>query len=136
MSVAKKLVQAASGFINASGSDFEIEDVFNNQLRRISTPAWESQVNQSSKLETGFDMRGTPTMVAKAGTSGAYNYEKVFSNSAEYIHQISLDSKTKKDHALFEMSGDASHAGEAIRCSVHFFSLSNNEPFVYLDAEI
>ena len=67
MSASKKLFQSASGFINAtSGSDFEIENVFNNQQRRIQTPAWETQIPQSNKLETGFDMRGTPTTVTCA----------------------------------------------------------------------
>ena len=71
-----------------------------------------------------IDMRTTPTMVAKAGTSGAY------------IHQISLDSKTKQKYAMFNMAGDNTDAGQAVRCSVHFHSLSNSEPFVYLDAEL
>ena len=83
-----------------------------------------------------IDMRTTPTMVAKSGSSGAYVYEKIFSNSPEYIHQLSLDSKTKKDHAMFSMSGNNTRAGEAVRCSVHSATLNNNEPFVYLDAEI
>jgi len=83
-----------------------------------------------------IDMRTTPTMVAKAGASGAYSYEKLFSNSAEYIHQISLDSKTKQKHAMFNMAGDNTRAGEAVRCSVHWHVLSNGEPFVYLDAEL
>ena len=83
-----------------------------------------------------IDMRTTPTMVAKAGVSGASNYEKIFSNSAQYIHQIALDSKTKKDRVLLSMSGDASRAGQAVRCAAHFFTLSNNEPFVYLQAEL
>jgi len=83
-----------------------------------------------------IDMRTTPTMVAKSGSSGGYVYEKVFSNSAQYHHQISLDSKTKKDHAMFIMSGDNTRAGEAVRTAVHAFSLQNNEPFVYLDAEL
>ena len=83
-----------------------------------------------------IDMRATPTMVAKAGVSGAYNYEKVFGNSAQYIHQIGLDGKTKEKHVVFTMSGDSSRGGESVRCSAHAFSLSNNEPFVYLTAEI
>ena len=83
-----------------------------------------------------IDMRTTPTMVAKSGSSGGYVYEKIFSNSAQYHHQISLDSKTKKDHAMFIMSGDNTRAGEAVRTAVHSVTLNNNEPFVYLDAEI
>ena len=82
-----------------------------------------------------IDMRTTPTMVAKSGSSGAYVYEKVFGNSAQYIHQIALDGKTKEKHVVFTMSGDSSRGGEAVRCSAHAFSLSNNEAFVYLDAE-
>ena len=83
-----------------------------------------------------IDMRATPTMVAKAGSSGGYVYEKVFGNSAEYIHQIGLDGKTTSEHAVFNMAGTASRYNQAVRCSAHAFSLSNNEPFVYLTAEI
>ena len=83
-----------------------------------------------------IDMRTTPTMVAKAGSSGAYVYEKLFGNSAEYIHQIGLDSKTKKDRVLFDMLGTASRHGQAARCSAHSITLNNNEPFVYLTAEL
>jgi len=83
-----------------------------------------------------IDMRTTPTMVAKAGVSGAYNYEKLFGNTVGYINQIALDGKTKEKHVVFSMSGDSSKGGEAVRCSVHAFSLSNNEPFVYLTAEL
>ena len=83
-----------------------------------------------------IDMRATPTMVAKAGSSGAYVYEKVFGNSAEYIHQIGLDGKTTSEHAVFNMAGTASRYNQAVRCSAHAFTLSNNEPFVYLTAEI
>ena len=81
-------------------------------------------------------MHGTPTMVAVSGGSGAYVYEKLFGNSAQYIHQIALDGKTTRKHALFSMSGDNTRHGQAVRCSAHAFSLSNNEPFVYLTAEI
>ncbi len=83
-----------------------------------------------------IDMRATPTMVAKSGVSGAYVYEKVFGNSAEYTHYIGLDGKTTSEHAVFNMVGTASRHGEAVRCSAHAASLSNNEPFVYLTAEI
>jgi len=83
-----------------------------------------------------IDMRVAPTMVAKSGTSGAYMYEKVFGNSAEYHHQIGLDGKTQEKHVVFNMSGTASRHGEAVRCSAHFAHLSNNEAFVYLDAEL
>jgi len=83
-----------------------------------------------------IDMRTTPTMVAVAGVSGAYNYEKLFGDSAEYIHQIALDGKTTSEHAVFNMAGTANRHGQAVRCSAHFFSLSNNQPFVYLTAEL
>jgi len=83
-----------------------------------------------------IDMRDTPTMVAKSGVSGAYVYEKVFGNSAEYIHQISLDGKTTKDHVFFNMAGTASRYGEAVRCACHAFTLQNGEPFVYLESEL
>ena len=83
-----------------------------------------------------IDMHGTPTMVAKAGVSGASVYEKVFSNTAQYIHQIALDAKTKEKRVVFNMLGDASRAGQAVRCAAHFAHLANNEPFVYLQAEL
>jgi len=83
-----------------------------------------------------IDMRVTPTMVAKAGVSGAYVYEKVFGNSPEYIHQIGFDSKSKKDHVMLTMSGNASRHGQVVRCSTHSVTLNNNEPHVYLDAEL
>jgi hypothetical protein len=81
-------------------------------------------------------MRTTPTMGAKAGVSGAYNYEKLFGNSAEYIHQIGLNGKTTAEHVVFDMAGTASRYNEVVRCSAHFFSLTNGEPFVYLTAEL
>jgi len=83
-----------------------------------------------------IDMRITPTMVAKSGTSGAYVYEKLFGNSAQYIHQISLDGKTNKHHAVLNMSGDNTRQGQVVRCSAHSATLNNNEPFVYLTAEV
>ena len=83
-----------------------------------------------------IDMRNTPTMVAKSGSSGAYVYEKLFGNSAQYIHQIALDGKTTKHHAVLSMSGDNTRHGQVVRCSAHSATLNNNEPFVYLDAEL
>ena len=83
-----------------------------------------------------IDIRATPTMVAKSGTYGSYVYEKVFGNSAEYTHYIGLDGKTSQEHVVFNMVGTASRYGESVRCSAHAFSLSNNEPFVYLTADI
>ena len=81
-------------------------------------------------------MRDTPTLVAKSGTSGAYVYEKLFGNSAQYIHQIALDGKTTKHHAVLNMSGDNTRHGQVVRCSAHSATLNNNEPFVYLNAEL
>ena len=83
-----------------------------------------------------IDMRTTPTLVAKSGGSGAYVYEKLFGNSAQYIHQISLDGKTNKHQAVLLMSGDNTRHGQVVRCSAHSATLSNNEPFVYLTAEM
>ncbi len=83
-----------------------------------------------------IDMRDTPTLVAKSGTSGAYVYEKLFGNSAQYIHQIALDGKTTKHHAVLNMSGDNTRHGQVVRCSAHSATLNNNEPFVYLNAEL
>ena len=81
-------------------------------------------------------MRVTPTMTAKTSTAGAYTYEKLFGNSAQYIHTISLDGKTTREHAVLNMSGDASRQGQAVRCSAHYHNLVNNESFMYLDAEL
>ncbi len=83
-----------------------------------------------------IDMRTTPTLVAKSGASGAYVYEKLFGNSAQYIHQIALDGKTTKHQAVLNMSGDSTRGGEVVRCSAHAATLNNNEPFVYLTAEL
>ena len=83
-----------------------------------------------------IDMRVTPTMTAKTSSAGAYTYEKIFGNSAEYIHTIALDGKTTREHAVLNMSGDASRQGQAVRCSAHYHNLVNNESFMYLDAEL
>ena len=83
-----------------------------------------------------IDMRTTPTFIAKQGVSGAYTYEKLFGNSAQYIHSIALDGKTTRERCILNINGDASRAGQAVRISAHFHTLSNNEPHVALDAEL
>ena len=83
-----------------------------------------------------IDMRTTPTFIAKQGVSGAYTYEKLFGNSAQYIHSIALDGKTTRERCILNMNGDASRQGQAVRISTHYHILSNNEPHVALDAEL
>ena len=83
-----------------------------------------------------IDMRVTPTMTAKTSSVGAYTYEKLFGNSPEYIHTISLDGKTTREHAVLNMSGNNTRHGQAVRCSAHYHNLVNNESFMYLDAEL
>ena len=81
-------------------------------------------------------MRAEPTLEALAGTSGAYAYEKLFGNSAQYHHQISQDTgKTGHNQSCLIMSGDASRQGQTVRCSAHYFG-SNTQKFVAFNAEI
>ena len=47
-----------------------------------------------------------------------------------------LDGKTNKHQAVLNMSGDNTRQGQVVRCSAHSATLSNNEPFVYLSAEL
>ena len=83
-----------------------------------------------------IDMRTTPTFIAKQGVSGAYTYEKLFGNSAQYINAIALDGKTTRERCILNINGDASRQGQAVRISTHYHILSNNEPHVALDAEL
>ena len=83
-----------------------------------------------------IDMRVTPTFIAKQGSSGAYTYEKLFGNSAQYINAIALDGKTTRERCILNINGDASRQGQAVRISTHYHILSNNEPHVALDAEL
>jgi len=81
-------------------------------------------------------MRAEPTLEALAGGSGAYVYEKLFGNSAQYHHQISQDTgKTGHNQSCLIMSGDASRQGQTVRCSAHSFG-SNTQKFVAFNAEI
>ena len=81
-------------------------------------------------------MRVEPTMQALSGSSGAYVYERLFSNSATYYHTISYDTaKTGHNQAIVILYGEASRAGQAVRCSVHWFA-SNTHKFLAYDAEL
>tara|TARA_B100000475_G_scaffold198008_1_gene177942 strand:- start:336 stop:2087 length:1752 start_codon:yes stop_codon:yes gene_type:complete len=81
-------------------------------------------------------MRVEPTMEALSGTSGAYVYERLHNNAALYTHTITHNtSKTGHNQAQVIMGGDASRAGQAVRCSVHWFA-SNAHKFLAYDAEL
>ena len=81
-------------------------------------------------------MRVEPTMEAISGSSGAYVYERLFSNTASYTHTITHDtSKTGHNQSVVIMGGDASRAGQAVRCSVHWFA-SDTHKFLAYDAEL
>ncbi|OUV24393.1 MAG: hypothetical protein CBC57_07135 [Euryarchaeota archaeon TMED97] len=81
-------------------------------------------------------MRVEPTMEALSGSSGAYVYEKLFSNTASYTNTITHDtSKTGHNQSVVIMGGDASRAGQAVRCSVHWFG-SDLHKFLAYDAEL
>ena len=77
-----------------------------------------------------------PTLIALSGTSGAYIYERLHNNAATYTHQISQDTgKTSHSRGCVIMAGDASKAGQAVRCAAHYMS-SNAHRFVAFQAEL
>jgi len=81
-------------------------------------------------------MRSEPTLEALAGGSGAYVYEKLFGNSAQYHHQISQETgKTGHNQSCIIMSGDASRQGQTVRCAAHSFG-SDTQRFVAFQAEL
>ena len=81
-------------------------------------------------------MIAEPTLIALSGGSGAYVYEKLFGNSAQYHHEIALDaSKTGHSRAVITMSGDNTRHGQAVRHSAHSTG-SNAHRFVAFQAEL
>ena len=83
-------------------------------------------------------MRTQPALVALSGTSGAYMYQTLLSNTASYTHQIAIDTnKTSLNAATVYCLCPSSRAGEAFRLSAHFSHDSNNgQSFVNFDAEL
>ncbi len=81
-------------------------------------------------------MIAEPTLIAIAGGSGAYVYEKLFGNSAQYHHEIALDAgKTGHSRAVVTMSGDNTRHGQAVRVSAHSTG-TNAHRFVAFQAEL
>ena len=83
-------------------------------------------------------MRTQPSLVALSGTSGAYMYQTLLSNTAAYTHQISIDSsKTSLNSASVSCACPSSRNGEAFRLSAHFSHDANGgQSFVNFDAEL
>ena len=83
-------------------------------------------------------MRTQPSLVALSGTSGAYMYQTLLSNTAAYTHQIAIDtSKTSLNSASVSCACPSSRAGEAFRLSAHFSHDANGgQSFVNFDAEL
>ena len=83
-------------------------------------------------------MRTQPALVALSGTSGAYMYQTLLSNTAAYTHQIGIDAgKTTLQSATLTAACPSSRNGEAFRLSAHFSHDSNNgQSFVNFDAEL
>jgi hypothetical protein len=83
-------------------------------------------------------MRTQPSLVALSGTSGAYMYQTLLSNTAAYTHQISIDSsKTSLNSASVSCACPANRNGEAFRLSAHFAHEANGgQSFVNFDAEL
>ena len=82
------------------------------------------------------EMIAEPTFIALSGSVGAYMYEKLFGNSAQYYHQIALDaSKTTHARAMITMVGDSSRGGQCVRHAAHWTG-SNAHRFVAFQAEL
>ena len=83
-------------------------------------------------------MRTQPSLVALSGSSGAYMYQTLLSNTAAYTHQISLDtSKTSLNSATVSCACPSSRAGQAFRLSAHYSHDANGgQSFVNFDAEL
>ena len=83
-------------------------------------------------------MRTQPSLVALSGSSGAYMYQTLLSNTAAYTHHISLDtSKTSLKSAKVSSACPASRKGEAFRLGAHFSHDANGgQSFVNFDAEL
>ena len=66
-------------------------------------------------------MRTQPALVALSGSSGAYMYQTLLSNTAAYTHQIAIDTgKTSLNAATVYCACPSSRAGEAFRLGAHF----------------
>ena len=83
-------------------------------------------------------MRTQPSIVALSGTSGAYMYQTLLSNTAAYTHQIAIDTnKTSLNSATVSCACPSSRAGQAFRLSAHFSHDANGgQSFVNFDAEL
>ena len=83
-------------------------------------------------------MRTQPSLVALSGSSGAYMYQTLLSNTAAYTHQIAIDTgKTSLNSATVSCACPSSRAGEAFRLSAHFAHEANGgQSFVNFDAEL
>ena len=83
-------------------------------------------------------MRTQPALVALSGSSGAYMYQTLLSNTAAYTHQIAIDTgKTSLNAATVYCACPSSRAGEAFRLSAHFSHDANGgQSFVNFDAEL
>ena len=83
-------------------------------------------------------MRTQPSIVALSGSSGAYMYQTLLSNTAAYTHQIAIDTgKTSLNSATVSCACPSSRAGEAFRLSAHFSHDANGgQSFVNFDAEL
>ena len=83
-------------------------------------------------------MRTQPSLKALSGTSGAYMYQTLLSNTAAYTHQIAIDTaKTSLNSASVSCACPSSRNGEAFRLSAHFSHDANaGQSFVNFDAEL
>ena len=83
-------------------------------------------------------MRTQPSLVALSGSSGAYMYQRLLSNTAAYTHQISLDtSKTSLNSASVSCACPSNRNGQAFRLGAHFSHDANaGQSFVNFDAEL
>jgi len=83
-------------------------------------------------------MRTQPSIVALSGSSGAYMYQTLLSNTAAYTHQIAIDTgKTSLNSATVSCACPSTRAGEAFRLSAHFSHDANGgQSFVNFDAEL
>ena len=77
-----------------------------------------------------------PTLIAISGSSGAYVYQKLFGNTAEYHHEIAIDAgRTGHSRGVITMSGNSTRHSEAILLSAHSTG-SNAHRFVAFQAEL
>ena len=83
-------------------------------------------------------MRTQPSIVALSGSSGAYMYQTLLSNTAAYTHQIAIDTnKTSLNSATVSCACPSSRAGQAFRLSAHYSHDANGgQSFVNFDAEL